>query len=1029
MAASPPRLRVDLLGTPRLSAGERVTTRFETRRTALLLARLALPPLREWSRDELIELLWPDEDPVLTRTRLRQTLASLRRALEEVGTADEEVVLRASRASVALDVEQVASDVVELEACLRQASATPEQRREALDRALTLYENHLMPGFYETWVLSERERLESRMRTALLQLTQSLQETEPDAAITYARTAVNLDPLDETAQENLLKLLIQTGRNTEALRHWKDVERLFWKELRTTPPPTLKAALESVGAALPTPETVVVYSAAPERLLPRTLPAPLDAFFGRERERAQLADLLAETSVTRLVTLTGPPGVGKTRLALEVAHQLSHRNIVFVALESFPNGAAALEAIYDAAGGRHERGPLLPALTRLLDAYDTPLLVLDNAEGVQGIAEALQQLLQSVPELRCLVTSRQALRLSGEREMILEPLLTDTALRLLLDRARQARPDLSLTPQNEADFQGLCQDLDGLPLALELAAVWLRLLSPEQVRERLQKDLRLLARRGNEAGRHDSLYAAIEESIQRLRETERAILFRLSVFRGGWSLEAVEGTCEDLSPMALLDLETLRDASLIGVRSLPDGSQRFYLLETVRQYIRSHQAAAEWEQAQQHHLRYFCAYAESLVALYESPRQRDYIDGIISEYDNLQAALEYAIGSAPAEGARIAVALLRHWGRTGRLEHGLSVWERLKAVLPAEETFLHACLHDHLGRLLLMLFKYGEAIPHFQRSQELYRQAGDPISAAYAKCLEAAVRRDAYPESDHNDSFALFKEGQAVVEAQGTLAQKATMTLQEGHFYTRREEHQSARDSLERGLTLFRIVGSQRGVFLGLHWLAYAARGRGDLEEFVKLEQEAMEVIQRQDDVASYTVALWNLCLGLQDKKDFPLAEQHCHAGLAITRQHGMGWTEVIFLTELGRVQGKQGNHAQARRWFREGLKQGDTTGAIPHMMLNARWLTRLALRDAVAQPTRARQLLAAQLCGVLLRLEELMQLDQQYDFDGSLDELVSTIEAKLGRDTFTQEREKATRYERAEALLVLQLYPAEESR
>ncbi|MGC4042272.1 MAG: BTAD domain-containing putative transcriptional regulator [Armatimonas sp.] len=468
-----------------------------------------------------------------------------------MGTADEEVVLRASRASVALDIEQVASDVVELEACLRQASATPEQQREALDRALKLYENHLMPGFYETWVLSERDRLENRMRTALLQLTQSLQETEPDAAITYARTAVNLDPLDETAQENLLKLLVQTGRSTEALRHWKDVERLFWKELRTTPPPTLKAALDSIGTSLPAPESITVYPVVVERLLPRTLPASLDAFFGREREREQLTGLLTETGATRLVTLTGPPGVGKTRLALEVAQGLTRRNIVFVALENLATGEAALDAIYDAAGGRHESGPLLPALTRLLDTYQAPLLVLDNAEGVQGLSESLQALLQSVPELRCLVTSRQALRLPGEREMILEPLVEDTALQLLLDRARQARPDLSLTPQNEADFQGLCQDLEGLPLALELAAVWLRLLSPEQVRERLQKDLRLLARRSSEAGRHDSLYAAIEESVQRLSESERAILFRLAVFRGGWSLEAAEGVCAELSPLAL----------------------------------------------------------------------------------------------------------------------------------------------------------------------------------------------------------------------------------------------------------------------------------------------------------------------------------------------------------------------------------------------------------------------------------------------------------------------------------------------
>lgn len=1029
MAASPPRLRVDLLGTPRLSAGERVTTRFETRRTALLLARLALPPLREWSRDELIELLWPDEDPVLTRTRLRQTLASLRRALEEVGTADEEVVLRASRASVALDVEQVASDVVELEACLRQASATPEQRREALDRALKLYENHLMPGFYETWVLSERERIEGRMRTALLQLTQSLHESEPDAAITYARTAVNLDPLDETAQENLLKLLIQTGRNTEALRHWKDVERLFWKELRTTPPPTLKAALESVGAALPTPETVVVYSAAPERLLPRTLPAPLDAFFGRERERAQLADLLAETSVTRLVTLTGPPGVGKTRLALEVAHQLSHRNIVFVALESFPNGAAALEAIYDAAGGRHERGPLLPALTRLLDAYDTPLLVLDNAEGVQGIAEALQQLLQSVPELRCLVTSRQALRLQGEREMILEPLLNDTALQLLLDRARQARPDLSLTPQNEADFQGLCQDLDGLPLALELAAVWLRVLSPEQVRERLQKDLRLLARRGGESGRHDSLYAALEESVQRLSETQQAILFRLAVFRKGWSLEAAERICEDLSPLALLDLEALRDASLIGVRSLPDGTQRFYLLETVRSYVEQHQSTEGHELARRSHLRYFCEYIEALAPLFESPRQQEYVEGVAQEIENIMAALEYGMLTEPTLGARIAVALWRHWERAGRHYQGTEIGERLLQNVPADDISLHARLQQLLGRLLQVQFQYARAIPHFQRSQELFQQAGDTLSAAMQQISIAAARRDALPNTDISGIFAQFCEAHAIIEAQGNLPQRANAALQCGFFHVMRREDDLAREFLERGITLHRIAGFQRGMFLGLHWLAYAARMREDWGTFVALEKDALALAHSMKDAFGQAVVLWNITGGYYLQKDYEAAERGIAEGLALSRQHGMVVTEAYFLTEQGRVYAAQNRYEEARPWFRGGLKQAETTGSIPQMMLCACWLTRLVLQEAVADPTREKLLTAAHLWGVFLRLEELVKLEQEYDFDGPMDELVHAVVSIMGEEAFAQERDRALRYEREEALLIFQLYPAEESR
>ncbi|MGC4042271.1 MAG: hypothetical protein QM758_00515 [Armatimonas sp.] len=424
-----------------------------------------------------------------------------------------------------------------------------------------------------------------------------------------------------------------------------------------------------------------------------------------------------------------------------------------------------------------------------------------------------------------------------------------------------------------------------------------------------------------------------------------------------------------------------------------------------------------------------CEYAEGLAALYDSPRQSDYFDGILAEQENLQAALEYAIGSTPTLGARLAGTLWRHWERAGKYNHGLELVERLRAVLPETEIFLHALLEELTARLNAMQFRYAQAIPHYKRSKELYGEADDSLLEAMMTCQEAAARRETYPHSDHNESFALFKVGQAVVEAQGTLAQKATYTLHEGYFHARRGEEQSARDCLERGLTLFRIVGSQRGMFLGLHWLAYAAYLRNDKEVYLKLQREAMEVAQALGDASSHAIALWNLSLGLNKHGDPRQAEQLCHTGLTLTRQRGMGMTEVLFLTALGKVHVTQDNPAEARRWFRAGLKQADITNAIPHLMLSMSWLTRLALREAVANPTPDSLAVAAHLWGVLHRLEELLQLDQQYDFDGPLDELVASVEASMGKDAFAQERDKAKRYERAEALLIPQLYPAEEAR
>ena len=1040
MSATLPKLRVDLLGKLRLSVGTLATTRFETRRTALLLARLALPPLREWPREELIELLWPDEDPGVTRTRFRQTLASLRRALLEVGTA-EEAVLRSSRSSVGLEVEQVVCDVIELESCLKRASVNPELRREALDRALELYEHHLLPGFYETWVLSERDRLENGLRSALIQLSQSLTETDSEAAITYARGAVALDPLSETAQEQLLKLLVQLGRPADAARHWKELERLFWKELRTQPPDSLQAALH-VTPARSTPssssssaEPVIVAPLLGVVPLPRTLPNSLDSFVGRVAEQERLWTLLAEGGTSRLVTLTGPPGVGKTRLALEVGHRLESEsgegNVIFVALEQITTGELALAAIHEAAGGQREKGALLPALTQLLRVHRQPLLVLDNAEGVGGLGEPLQSLLQGVPELRCLVTSQRPLQISGEHELVLEPLelgSEDAALALLLDRARQVRPDLALTPQNQTELLQLCRELDGLPLALELAAAWLGMLSPEQIRSRLKRDQRLLARRATEAGvRHSSLYVALEESLARLTPNQREILMRLAVFRGGWTLEAAEHVCEDLSPLVLLDLEALRMASLISAFTQPDGEHRFKMLETVRHYAQQCQTPEGFQAAQKSHLGYFCTYAEQLANLFESPEQHRYFEGVTQEQENLQAAFEYAHKSDSTLGARLGVAFSRYWDRRGQHDAGIALMESFVGTLPPQEILLKARANEVLGRMLTVRFRHYDALNYYRQSQQCYQQAGEFASAALAQCHAAAAQRNINPHTDISATMKECLEGYAFLESQGSLPQKAAAAIHCGVFYTTQRNLPKAREVLERSLALNRIIGNQRNIGSSLFILGHAERNCGNLRGSVPLEEEALSLARRIGDDFFGVVILWNLYEILLELEDYPAAEQYIQEGLLTTQQLGMGASQTLFLMGQGRLHFLRNEPAQGRHWFRQGLKQADAMGAPIQLLHSALWLVRLALQEAQKTLTLLRQREAAHLYGVYLRLEELLQPQQRYDYEEPLDESLKQLEEALGTELFQAERDRALKYELAEAVLIPQLYPESE--
>ena len=1032
-----PKLRVDLLGKLRLSAGTRATTHFETRRTALLLARLALPPLRDWPREELIELLWPDEDPSVTRTRFRQTLASLQRALEETGTQEEEV-LRSSRASVGFAIEQVSSDVVELESCLRRANLNPELRREALDKALELYEHHLLPGFYETWVLSERERLEDGLRMALIQLSQSLGEIEPEAAIVYARGAVALNPLSEVAQEQLIRLLVQAGRPADAARHEKEVERLFWKELRTSSPDSLKVALRPTPARTPSADPVppATPEAPPAALAPllRTLPHPLDTFVGRAREQAHLWNLLVEEGSVRLVTLTGPPGVGKTRLALELGQRFERErvacSVVFVALEQITTGDEALAAIHEAAGGQREKGALLPALTQLLRMHRQPLLVLDNAEGVVGLGESLQSLLQGVPELRGLVTSQRPLQISGEQELVLEPLelgVEDAALALLLDRARRARPDLVLTPQNQSELLELCRELDGLPLALELAAAWLGMLSPEQVRSRLKRDQGLLARRTLEAGaRHSSLHTALGESLARLTPDQQAILMRLAVFRSGWTLEAAEHVCEDLSPLVLLDLEALRMASLISAFTQPDGERRFKMLETVRHYAQQRQPSEGLQAAQKSHLSYFCTYAEQLATLFESPEQYRYFEGVAQEQENLLTALEYARQSEPILGARLGVACWRYWDRRGQHDMGITLMERFLAALPSQEILLKARASEVLGKMLTVRFRFNDALNYHRQSQEYYKQVGELASAALAQCQAAAVARHSITNININAVMQECLEGYAFLETQGSLPQKAASAIHCGALYTTLGDLPKARGYLERSLALNRIIGNQRNIGSALFILGHAERNCGNLRGSVPLEEEALGLARRIGDDFFGVVILWNLYEILLELEDYPAAERYIQEGLQTTQQFGMGASQTLFQMGQGRLHFLRGELAQGRHWFRQGLKQAEAMGATIQLLHSALWLVRLALREASKTPTLLRQREAAHLYGVFLRLEELLQPQQRYDYEEPLDDSLRQLEEALGTEIFQAERDRALKYELAEAVLIPQLYPEE---
>jgi predicted ATPase/DNA-binding SARP family transcriptional activator/DNA-binding CsgD family transcriptional regulator len=910
----PEAIRIKLLGGFRVWVGPRVIeeNQWRLKKARSLIKLLALSAGHRLHREQAMELLWPGLEPHAAANNLHYALHVARHALEPSTLASSTSVGAAVSSSGYLHLgdEQLTlcPDVpmwVDVEA-FEEAAATARQARvepAAFRAATDLYAGELLPeDRYEPWVEERRQQLKELYHSLLLDLAALYEEREEfGEAIEVLGRVVAQEPTHEGAHFTLMRLYALSGRRREALSQYERLREILNREFGTEPEAaTTRLQQEIWAGTFPHPDSPPTDSPAEEvrsaagapRGHNNNLPLARTSFVGRERERLVVKRLLA---MTKLLTLTGAGGCGKTRLALEVARDLLGAypdGVWLVELAPLSDPSLVEQAVASTLGVREQPGrPLLETLKDTLRPRKT-LLVVDNCEHlVEEVARLVDALLDSCPNLRILATGRERLNTSGEVTRVVPSLTVPEArrpstppgleayesVRLFVERARQVDPSFVLSAANAEAVSQVCQQLEGIPLAIELAAARMGMLSAGQLSERLEDSLKVLTRGERTAEpRHQSLRVTLEWSHELLSEAERVLFRRLSVFAGGWTLEAAEEVCsgEDIEQDDVLDvLSELVERSLVVTEAGQEEVPHFRMLEPIRQYGQERlEESGESEALRSRHAGYYLALAEG-----EDPEEADpgvrrsrpvaWLRRMEAEHANLRAALSWSLDEDAEEsdgrrvelGLRLTTALFYLWLTHDYLSEGRGYLER--ALVPGRRITttdrLRARALDGAGWLAGIQGDIGAATALMEEALALYRQLGDEegIASALTNLGMAAVlgQRDDIPLPAVMEELGELKPR---LENRMTLAY---LLMLEGLIALSRGDLEQSVALHEEGLELFREIRDTRGILHCLLNLGLLALIQGDYEGALPLLRETLRLGWNSDYTETIQYSLHGL--------------------------------------------------------------------------------------------------------------------------------------------------------------------------
>jgi predicted ATPase/DNA-binding SARP family transcriptional activator len=890
-------LTIELLGSPRISLAGR-PLELRVRKELALLAYLAVEREHLHSRDSVIGLLWPDVPEEAARNNLRVVLAGLRRLLGETSgrfvQADRHHVQFLPDSDHALDLITFLQLLADVHS---HAHTAPERCDACLARladAVTLYRSDFLAGFnlpdsapFDEWVAIQREQLHQQQLEALDALTIA-HELRGDyaAQCRYARRQLVLEPWRELAYAQLMRGLWAGGQRGAALEQYETCRRILAAELGLEPSPELTALYHQLSSddapkALALGEAKRVRQPASVAPQLHNLPTQVTSFIGRE---AQLDALRQALGSARLITLTGPGGCGKTRLALELAGASLPDyadGAWLVALEPLRDPALVPQAVAEALG--QQTASHQPAI-ELLSAALRPkqlLLLLDNGEHLVAACRRLaERLLHDCPQLTILTTSREVLRVAGEVVWQVPPLSAPDAtvtdpeqlmgyegVRLFVERASAVSAGFALTTHNAPAVIQICRQLDSMPLAIELAAARARHLDAEAIAARLDDRFSLLTAGSYAESRQQRLRATIDWSYALLSEPERSCFRRLAVFAGGFTLGAAEDVTGEPSdprdiPASTVELLTqLIDKSLVIAEQRPEG-MRYRLLETMRAYARDQLlASGEAEAASGRHMAHFLRLAEQAERQLVGDNQVNWLDQLATERggviaaSRLVTALRYfwRVRGYYAEGIGLLQGLLAHptlaestslraraLNAAGYLEFVRGQQARARELL-AEALALGRALADlpqvafalrYLSALANAGQAYAEARAYGEESLALYRSLGATNDIAGSSMYLADI---ALAQGDDDRAEALYAESAAILRTRRNSISLPYPLRHLGYLALRRGQPRRATALCVESLQLNLAVSDQQGVAACLVGLAASAAATGQFERAARL--------------------------------------------------------------------------------------------------------------------------------------------------------------------------------------------------